>query len=157
MEKIGLLCVLALQKPLPPPPLSSRHMFLPLPAAAGQGKGRLLSSLFSSVNEIDYRVWNGTEIAPTPGQRIHRLAFWSSNISHWDTRRGGRARAPQVVHYEHNNLLRTKGRKINKSRWSVGLVLWMASASDAPSAGALRKTAKGTMVGNRYLLTETKV
>lgn len=52
MEKIGFLCALAPQKPLPPPPLSDGHMFLLLPAAAGQGKGRLLYFHFFSVNEL---------------------------------------------------------------------------------------------------------
>lgn len=91
------------------PSSSFKQAYVPAPARCSWTRKRQAPfySLFSR-QWIDYRVWNGTELAPTPGQRMHTLAFWSSNISHWDTPRGGRARAPQVVHYEPNNLLSTK-------------------------------------------------
>lgn len=91
------------------PSSSFKQAYVPAPDCCSWTRKRQASfySLFFC-QWIDYRVWNGTELAPTPGQRMHRLAFWSSNISHWDTPGGGRARAPQVVHYEPNNLLSTK-------------------------------------------------
>lgn len=101
------LCACSPEASAPSSPF--RRAYVPAPACCSWTRKRQASlfSLFFS-QWIDYRVWNGTEIAPTPGRRMHRLAFWSSNISHQDTLRGGRTHVPQVVHCEHNNLLSTK-------------------------------------------------
>ena len=80
----------------PPPPLSDRHMFQLLSAAAGQGKSRLLFFFLPSEPMnwwLRCEMWAGT-LCPADAY----ISLCHSNISQQDGFWGSGARVPEVCH-----------------------------------------------------------
>lgn len=82
----------------PPPPLSDRHMFQLLSAAAGQGKSRLLFFFFPfRTNELMAAVWNVGWNGPLCPADAY-ISLCHSNISQQDGFWGSGAHVPEVCH-----------------------------------------------------------